>query len=227
MKKILILIAACLVSCNMQNNVVVKNDSADRIDGIDVSRHQGRIDWKKASKDLPDNAFVYIKCTEGATYRDPMYKANADGIRRTTLHRGGYHYFRMTSGAHEQFKNFKRALDYLDGDLVPLVDVETTDGKTNREVRDSLRVFLRLLENEYGKKPMIYGTQRSYNTVCAPAFNNHPLYIGRYGVHAPEIKGKGTYTIWQYSESTTLSGCKKSVDACRFRKGMSVKDIML
>ena len=45
------------------------------IKGIDVSHHQGNIDWKKVKKSRPNLAFVYVKCTEGKDYVDPRFKA--------------------------------------------------------------------------------------------------------------------------------------------------------
>ena len=47
--------------------------------GIDVSHHQGSIDWKKVKRAKPDLAFVYVKCTEGKDYVDPKFKVNAEG----------------------------------------------------------------------------------------------------------------------------------------------------
>ena len=79
----------------------------------------------------------------------------------------------------------------------------------------------------FGVSPMIYGTQRSYNTYCAPKYNNYHLYIGRYGKNDPQIIGKGTYTIWQYTEKANVNGIPKLVDMCRFNKKYGLKDILL
>lgn len=198
-----------------------------RIDGIDVARYQGNINWNIASRSLSKNSFVYIKCTEGATYTDPTYKKNAMQAKKHGLHIGGYHYFRMTSSAHAQFNNFKKALDSIDCDLIPMVDVETKDKKSVRALQDSLQVFLDLLEKEYGTKPMIYGTMRSYNSYCAPRFNTYPLYIGRYGEEPPVVNGPSHYTIWQYSDKYIMDGISKPVDVCRFHPMRSIKDILL
>ena len=40
--------------------------NARTVTGIDVSHHQGHIDWKKVA--AADIDFVYVKATEGATY---------------------------------------------------------------------------------------------------------------------------------------------------------------
>ena len=64
----------------------------------------------------------------------------------------------MTSSAHDQFDYFKTQLDAIHIDLIPMVDVERDDGKLREELQDSLKVFLNLLEKEYGKKaPIVTG----------------------------------------------------------------------
>ena len=185
--------------------------------GIDVSNHQGQIDWDLVAKDAHDIKFVYIKASEGATYKDKRFKYNMTHAKASGLLAGAYHYFRMTSGAHKQFANFKVQLDACEFDLIPMVDVETLDGKPVVELQDSLAVFIKLIKDEYSASPMIFGTNRSYNTYCAPRFNNLFLYIGRYGKSKPVINGPGRYTIWQYSETGRIKGIDKNVDLCKFR----------
>lgn len=191
--------------------------------GIDISHHQGRIVWTEVAKENID--FVYIKATEGATYVDPCFHYNMKGATDAGFYVGAYHYFRMTSSAKEQFYNFKKTLDGYTMSLVPMIDVETSDGKPVKELQDSLNVFIKLIKDEYGCPPMIYGTQRSYNTYCAPAYNNYHLYVGRYGPDAPVIKGTGTYSIWQYTENAIVKGIPKPVDMCRFNPKYTLRDI--
>ena len=204
---------------------VVPKDSV----GIDVARYQGDIDWQEVSKEKI--LFVYIKATEGKTYTDPKFHQNIKGAQKAGLMVGAYHFFRMTSGAREQFNHFYSQVSKYKMDLIPMIDVEvpSKEVKSIKQVQDSLDVFINLVTQKYGKKPMIYGTQSSYNTYCAPKlkYNNLHLYIGRYGHNAPEIEGEGSYTIWQYSENGKINGIPKAVDLARFRKGYGVKDIKL
>lgn len=197
------------------------------IKGIDVSHHQGDIDWAKVKRAQPKLAFVYVKCTEGKSYVDPKFKVNAEGASAQGYKVGAYHFFRMTSNAHDQFDNFKAQMDAVQIDLIPMVDVERDDGKPRKDLQDSLQVLLNLLEKEYGKRPMIYGTNRSYNEFCAPEFNHYPLYIGRYGKNKPAITGPSHYTIWQYSEKARIPGIPKTVDMCRMHPVYSQKHIEL
>lgn len=216
-----------ILSIFLSSIILTYSVSCQSVDGIDVARYQKNINWEKVSKNIGKDAFVYVKCTEGASHSDPKYKTNAKGAKKAGLHVGGYHFFRMTSSSQDQFNSFKKALDNIDPDLIPMVDVETGDGYSTNQIQDSLQVFLDLLEKEYGKKPMIYGTQRSYNTFCAPRFNSYPLYIGRYGKNVPVVKGPSHYTIWQYSEKGKVHGIKTTVDLCKFHPQKGIKDISL
>ena len=111
--------------------------------GMDVSHHNGDITWEVVKRDKRIE-FVYIKASEGKTYVDPTYRTNLRNARKQGLKVGSYHFFRMTSGAHEQFRHFKTVVKKEEQDLIPMVDVETNDRHPIKETRDSLRVFLRL-----------------------------------------------------------------------------------
>ena len=200
-----------------------------QVKGIDVSHYQKNIDWEKVANAGVD--FVYIKATEGATYVDPMFKKNIEGAKKAKILVGVYHFFRMTSTPEKQFENFKKAMKDYKMDLVPMIDVEPSQkemaGKSVKDLQKNLDKFIALIKDEYGVPPMIYGTQRSYNTYCAPKYNNYHLYIGRYGKNSPEIIGKGTYTIWQYTETGKINGIPVAVDICKFNPKYGIKDILI
>lgn len=209
---------------SQRHKVYVKTDYC----GIDVSHHQKNIDWDKVATNSAIQ-FVYIKATDGATWTDPNYKKNLEGAAKS-FKVGAYHFFQTTSSAHAQFEHFKSVVPKGSISLIPMVDVEIDEKKskwTYKQVGDSLQVFMNLCKAYYGKYPMIYGTQRSYNTWCASRFNNFHLYIGRYGDKEPIIKGKGRYTIWQYSEKGHIDGIDKPVDLCKFGNKHNISEILL
>ena len=191
--------------------------------GIDVSHHNGKINWEQ----VPDVEFVYVKATEGATYLDPMYHQNIKEARAKKLRVGAYHYFRTTSSVQKQFENYKKHVKKSDIDLIPMVDVEECKKWSTVQFQDSLMRFIQLVKSHYGKAPMIYSVNTFYNKYCAPKFNNYYLMIGRYGNDEPVIKGKGTYTIWQKSQIGRIAGISKNVDIDIFHKKASVKFILL
>ena len=198
------------------------NDSKEVVSsyqGIDVSNHQGKIDWKKVATDK-NIQFVYIKATEGATHIDKLYSYNFSEARKNGFKVGSYHYLRNTSAVISQFQNFCKVAKKDFQDLIPMVDVEDSISK------DSIRLFCRLVENHYGKKPVIYGTNKSYNSYCAPDFNDFILMIGRYGPK-PVIKGPRHYDIWQFSEKGRIPGIPKEVDLDRIHPDFNVEKLNL
>lgn len=192
--------------------------------GIDVSHHQGKINWKKVPKSVQ---FVYIKATEGSGWVDNRYATNIKEARAQKFKVGSYHYFRMTSSAHAQFNNFKRNVKKSQQDLIPMIDVETLDGKRPKALRDSLLVFCKLVEKHYGKKPMIYAPMSHYNDWLDPTFNKYHLYIANYNGRKPTLRSQGAYTIWQYSEKGSVTGIPMKVDLARFNAKYDVSSISL
>lgn len=223
MKKILILILFVL-----EANIVY----SQKYDGIDVSHHQGLINWNEVSKDK-NIKFVYIKATEGSTYIDSRFKENIEGAIANNINVGVYHYFSIKSSPEKQFRHFYSVVSKYKLNLVPMLDIEITlnSSYNKRTAIKNIRKFMQLVKDKYGVYPMIYGTQRSYNTVCSPYLNNHLLYIGRYGKNKPQIittSGmKSIYTIWQFSESGKMSGIEGLVDLCKFNDNSSLSDIMI
>ena len=58
--------------------------------GIDVSHHQGRINWSKVAK--AGIQYTWIKATEGVTFRDKNLERNTKGALDAGLQVGWYHY---------------------------------------------------------------------------------------------------------------------------------------
>lgn len=65
----------------------------DVVEGVDVSHHQGDINWR-AAKATSRIAFAYVKLTEGVGYVDPKVDAHIGAIRRGDVVPGVYHFAR-------------------------------------------------------------------------------------------------------------------------------------
>src|SRR5262245_15828853 len=65
--------------------------AARYIQGVDVSWHQGAIDWRTLAAD--DVAFAYIKATEGGDHVDERFAFNWREAGAAGLYRGAYHFF--------------------------------------------------------------------------------------------------------------------------------------
>ena len=223
----MMLVCACQGkgSSTKRPQVTPRNNEAP-YDGIDISSHQGYIDWDKVSSDK-NIRFVYIKATEGATYRSPHYAHNITQARRHGLLVGSYHYLTCTSSVDEQFDNFSKFALKSVQDLIPMLDIEVRDDWSRSQLIDSVDKFCELVERFYGVQPMIYSTMGFYNKNLAPHFNKHHLYIGRYSNAEPQINWEGEYTIWQYSETGIIPGIDAYVDLCRYRDDRWLDEILL
>ena len=66
---ILFLSAICVIASATTSSHKSSKNTKRQYDGIDVSHHQGQIDWKEVAKDKQIK-FVYIKATQGTSIKD-------------------------------------------------------------------------------------------------------------------------------------------------------------
>jgi lysozyme len=134
-------------------------DHDGMIQGVDVSHHQGDIDWTTVRKS--GIQFAYIKATEGDSWLDTLYRSNLREARAAGLLTGSYHFFSFCKSGSVQAANFLSNADFSDGELVPVLDVETA-GNCRQGPGDELyaevKVFLDSVEAAVGIRPLIYTT---------------------------------------------------------------------
>lgn len=224
----LVLTAGILWSCAPSGDSDTTPRVRGRLDyqGIDLSSHQGLVDWNKVAADTNVH-FAYIKATEGATYHSVHYDYNVRHARLNGILVGSYHFFSTTSSVASQVENFTSHARPESQDLLPMIDVERIGQLTRRQLQDSVMLMARQLEAVYGHRPVIYSTLEFYNTYLVPQFNSFPLYIGRYATVEPEIHWQGNYTVWQFSEQGVVPGIERYVDLCRLRPGVTLNDLRL
>ncbi|MBQ6166160.1 MAG: hypothetical protein IJK41_01795 [Muribaculaceae bacterium] len=198
-----------------------------QFDGIDVSKHQGDINWEELKKNTKIK-FVFIKATEGSDYIDPRYKQNIKEARRHGFKVGSYHFLTNRSSATSQFINFAKTANRDEQDLIPIIDVEVCKQWSSQQLRDSLKVFADLLEDYYGCKPMIYTSEKFFTKHLGRAFADYPLFIAKYNTAQPNIGYK--WIIWQFSDCglfrKAVKGNNGEVDLSRFNKGCSISDLI-
>jgi len=212
----------------MESNNSQLTVSSGKIFGIDVSHHQGDINWNKVKKWKDKSIqFVYIKATEGATFIDKTYEKNFKGAKEQKILTGSYHYFRTTSSVKDQFKNFIQTISKEDQDLIPMIDVEEKKNWNNKEFHKNFKEFLGLIENHFGQKPMIYTVNSFYNINLSGKYNDYHFLIARYGKNSPNMRDKSNWTIWQFSETGKVDGIPKLVDIDVINSKFSLSDIKM
>ena len=194
------------------NEVTTVNINLKTI-GIDISHHQGKIDWDEFGlyKDNPI-CFIYIKATEGSTYQDPMYSSYVDGVKDKPIPLGSYHYFRTSSPVVTQFQNFMSVVNIEEQDLIPMIDIEECKNWKGQMFHDSLKLFLNLVEDSFGSKPILYTVNSFYNSYMRHKYKDYYLCVGRYSKHQPNLFDGHSWILWQYTEFGVIPGIEKNVD---------------
>lgn len=197
--------------------------NANTLFGIDVSHHQGTIDWKKVK--AAGVQYVFLKATEGETFVDKMYATNRAGARAQGIPCGAYHFFRPKANLQKQIDNFVRAVGKLQpGDLPPVLDVEVPEDWKDIKVADRVKMiqgWLDAVEAKLGVKPIVYINNPMTRDELggAPMLKNYILWLAHYTNRAaPNVpKPWDNWTFWQYSELGQVDGVpSKTCDMNRF-----------
>lgn len=183
--------------------------------GIDVSHHNGDIDFARVGESDADVGFVYIKATEGADYVDPDYVRNFSKVRRCGIPAGAYHFFRYDTDGELQALNFLHALRGRNFTLPPAIDVEdwgNPDGNASAKIVERLRIMTDILRAE-GYSPMIYTNVGGYHRLIRGNFDYMPLWISSFSYPPLDIDPDNTrWAIWQFSHRGDVPGINNPTD---------------
>ena len=181
--------------------------------GIDVSRHQGDINWSKFDTSI---SFVICKTTEGVRRVDPKFRKNWENIPTT---KGCYHFFRPQYSGIDQAKNFLKIAVIETGNIIPIIDVEETPHWKNKKLRKkyvkNLIDMVSYIENERNITPIIYTSGFFWDNYISPYYGDkeHILWIADYHHKEPYVpKSMSDWTIWQYSCKGKVNGIQRYVD---------------
>ena len=181
--------------------------------GIDVSRHQGDIDWETLKAGFHPDApisFVYIKASEGSDFKDVKFKENFENARKHGFVRGAYHYFSTTSSGVSQANLFISMVKLGKGDLPPVLDIEEKP-KNKKKYIDEVKVWLKKVEEHYGVKPIIYASSKyKQKYLDDPFFKEYPSWVAHY--YIPELREGEEWLMWQCTDLGVLPGIKEKVD---------------
>jgi lysozyme len=184
----------------------------DYTQGVDVSAHQGRIDWDALAR--ADVRFAYIKATEGATFVDPRFGANWRDAGRAGVRRGAYHRFTLCRSAAAQAANFLRTVPRAGDALPPAVDVENFEDCASPNAAAEIEQFLNTIEARYGARPILYVT-RQFHDAHERDFPRERFWIR--SLYAPPAFRRGDWVIWQHHNHAQRPGIEAPVDLDAFR----------
>ena len=192
--------------------------------GIDISHHQGSIDWDELNNGAVD--FVYMKATEGNDYLDSQFKQNWSESKRVDIPRGAYLFLTFCSPATEQSDFFIKTVPKEVNALPPVIDVEFRNCKAKccQELPSNEDIVLRVstvydaLTEAYDKEPIVYTTPEFYEKHLR-TFPHDRFWVASWGIWP---FWKPDWMIWQ----TTAGELSKSNGDIKGIKGFVDRNVL-
>lgn len=165
-----------------------------RIDGVDISRHQGdtKIDWRALK--AAGVKWMYHKATEGSTFKDEHYQPRRLEAMKNGMPFGAYHFARPSGGdAKDEAAFFIQVAKPQPGDLRPCLDLEVMDGLSMPQIVTWADVFCAEVVRLTGVMPVIYTPYKLSDALESKAI----FWVPRYNnSNTPPTRG---WDIWQFS----------------------------
>jgi lysozyme len=190
------------------------------IQGIDISRHQGSVDFNEVR--AAGMHFVYMKSTEGKDYIDPNFYGNWRGAQNAGMARGVYHFMTWCSLASEQAAWFVRNVPNDYDALPPVLDLEWNNHSvcknkfSKEDVLEKVRVMLAAMEAHTGKVPIIYTDINFHRDVLAGEHFPNPFWLRSTAAEPHTKYSQRGWTFWQWTQTGTVRGIRGEVDRNAF-----------
>jgi GH25 family lysozyme M1 (1,4-beta-N-acetylmuramidase) len=183
------------------------------VEGIDVSSHQGNVNWSYWWGQ--GKRFAYVKATEGNYYTNPYFAQQYNGSYNIGMIRGAYHFATPNDSSGANQANY--FVDHgggwsRDGKTLPgALDIEynpygaTCYGLSQSAMVSWIRDFLNTYKSRTGRDAVIYSNYNWWSTCTGntTAFNStNPLWVARYASTVGTLPGGWPfYTFWQWTSS--------------------------
>ena len=186
--------------------------------GIDVSEHQGDIDWQSVASDGIQFAFIrigYRGTTEGNLFADQHFDQNYLEASDAGIACGAY-FFSQATNVYEAEQEANFVLGLLDGRYLPypvVYDLEVAQGTRvsgiDRETATACaQVFCEVIRNS-GYDVMVYGNAYDLRRFDGQVLDSYDLWVAEYADY-PSYADR--FLIWQYTNEGTVAGIGSGVD---------------
>ena len=186
--------------------------------GIDISRHNGKIDWNAVKSSGVD--YVIIRCgyrgsSSGALITDQNFQSNIKGATAAGL-KVGIYVFSQAVNEVEAVKEASLAVSLAKGYKLTypiFIDTESSGGRADKiDVATRTAVvnaFCQTVQSA-GYQAGIYASKSWFEQkLNMGAVGNYRIWLAQYAA-APTYSGR--YDMWQYSSKGTISGINGRVD---------------
>ena len=182
--------------------------------GIDVSRYQGNIDFRKVKDSGIEFVIARVGYGQYEDQKDPRFEENYNGSVESGLPIGVYLYSYALS-VEDSIKEAEVALRWLNNrklNLPVYYDIEDRSqiNLGRQKLTDMCLSFCRRIE-EGGYKAGVYANKYWLTTILnAEALeNDYSIWVAEY---ARENTYDGKYDMWQYTSTGRVDGIETDVD---------------
>jgi GH25 family lysozyme M1 (1,4-beta-N-acetylmuramidase) len=181
--------------------------------GIDVSGHQGNVDWNYWWGQ--GKRFAFVKATEGTSYKNPYFAQQYVGSYNRGFIRGAYHFAlpdRSSGPTQANFLASNGGAWSRDNQTLPAaLDMEWNPygsacyGKSQAGMKAWIKDFHDTYHGRTGRWPVIYTSTSWWNQCVGGGHgfqNTVPLWVARYNSTVGTLpSGWTVWSFWQYSSS--------------------------
>ena len=192
------------------------------IKGVDISNNNSIADLSTLKNNCVE--YVYLKATEGATFKDNKSIDRCSKAKDLGLKVGFYHFLVSTSTPEAQAENFYNYIKDKANDLVPMLDVEKDWNGMSNSVIAFIKHFKEISNMPIG----IYtysGFLSNFTAATQEYIKNLPCWIANYTSRYDNVNvGFFTDVVgWQYSENDSIGAftgdCNVFNDGCLLYQG--------
>lgn len=200
-------------TASLYNSFGVSLPNNHSVLGIDISHHQGEINWDEVEKMKIGGdsiQFVYLKVTEGINFKDKRYKQNRKVLNSKQIKVGVYHFFSPNSDVVKQVSHFTNSFQKTT--LKPVLDIEDIGDLSKSGIVNAVDLFLNETEKRIHVRPIIYTYESFYNDYFkGTKIEKELFWIANYN-GACNICDKDNVLLWQFSDHGTINGITEKVD---------------
>lgn len=188
------------------------------IKGLDISHHNGRIDFAEAK--AAGYAFAFCKATQGDKYCDPTFQMNMQKGHEAGLLMGAYHFFDPRKPALDQALHYLEQLKTVPRPILPCGDFEWMGGdpepwgQFDAQARSEMvQLFLDTVLESLRCKPFVYTSIAFANDFLqGVAFGFYPMWIARYNPAELPAGWINNVKIHQFTEKGAVPGVPSAGD---------------
>jgi lysozyme len=189
--------------------------NSNHLFGIDISHHNGVINWDELTKSKHPIKYVFIKATEGEKLVDRRFHHNWEKATEKGYTKGAYHFYRPDINSATQFNHFSSTVKLNKGDLLPVLDVEKRSRLGRENLIKGIRNWVNLCEQKYGVKPIIYTGRKFYLEFLKNEFSDCSLWIASYSNENSIVNID--WDLHQFTEKVIIKGIPENVDGNNFK----------